>query len=125
MLRRHLMSATLALAIAAPAARAQAFTASPSLAPATAPVAEATAPVGPARDALRAGIAIRPVAAAPAATEASPNLVQPDLRRRGMPQMIIGGAALVGGLIIGDDVGTLVSLAGLGYGLYGLYLYLN
>lgn len=46
-------------------------------------------------------------------------------RKRGMPQMIIGGAALVGGAIIGDDVGTIVMLAGLAYGIYGLYLFLQ
>jgi len=49
----------------------------------------------------------------------------PIARKRGVPQMIIGGAALVGGAIIGDDVGTLVMIGGLGYGLYGLYLYLQ
>lgn len=122
--RSHLMSAALVLALVAPAAGAQAFDATSSIAPAATPSAEATAPVGPARDALRAGVAVRPAATA-AASEAVPQLAQPNLRRRGVPQMVIGGAALVGGLIIGDDVGTLVSLAGLGYGLYGLYLYLN
>ncbi len=55
----------------------------------------------------------------------SPALQPPVTRRRGVPQMIIGGAALVGGAIVGDDVGTLIMLGGLGYGLYGLYLYLQ
>lgn len=56
---------------------------------------------------------------------AAPSLQPPVTRRRGVPQMIIGGAALVGGAIVGDDVGTLIMLGGLGYGLYGLYLYLQ
>lgn len=39
--------------------------------------------------------------------------------------MIIGGAALLGGAIIGDDAGQIVMLGGLGVGLYGLYLHLQ
>lgn len=39
--------------------------------------------------------------------------------------MVIGGAAFVGGLLIGDDAGTAIAVAGLGVGIYGLYLYLR
>lgn len=39
--------------------------------------------------------------------------------------MIVGGAALVIGAVIGDDAGTLVMLGGAGIGLYGLYLFLT
>lgn len=39
--------------------------------------------------------------------------------------MIVGGAALVAGAIIGDDAGTVFMVAGAGVGLYGLYLYLR
>jgi hypothetical protein len=39
--------------------------------------------------------------------------------------MIVGGAALVVGAVIGDDAGTLVMLGGAGVGLYGLYLFLT
>lgn len=72
-------------------------------------------------------LAVRVVdlAEARSATSTSPALQPPVTRRRGVPQMIIGGAALVGGAIIGGDAGTLVMLGGLGYGLYGLYLYLQ
>lgn len=39
--------------------------------------------------------------------------------------MVVGGAAFVGGLLIGDDAGTAIAVAGLGIGIYGLYLYLR
>jgi len=39
--------------------------------------------------------------------------------------MIVGGAALVVGAVIGDDAGTLVMLGGAAVGLYGLYLFLT
>ncbi len=80
---------------------------------------------GPRIDGTRIGMqvvqAARMVdAEAPRATPQGPNL-----RRRGVPQMIIGGAALLGGAIIGDDAGAIISIAGLGVGLWGLYLYLQ
>ena len=55
----------------------------------------------------------------------SPAPQPPITRKRGVPQLIIGGAAILGGAIVGGDAGGIVSLAGLGYGLYGLYLYLQ
>jgi hypothetical protein len=39
--------------------------------------------------------------------------------------MIVGGAALVTGLVVGDDAGTVLILAGAGIGGYGLYLHLS
>ncbi len=103
----------------------------PAPAPHDAPGASAqvaTAPGGPLARTVRAGIApgLHGVAEAEAATGRVNVPPQPaNLRRRGMPQMLIGGAAMLGGLIIGDDVGTVVALGGLGFGLYGLYLYLQ
>jgi hypothetical protein len=124
-LRPYHLATILAVALAAPALPAQSLPAN-----------------GPFRDQSRAGVSAQVVSDAiarvpalpPAAVDApvlgsatAPTLVpQPaSLRRRGVPQMIIGGVAIIGGAIIGDDVGTIVSLGGLGYGLYGLYLYLN
>ena len=54
-------------------------------------------------------------------------MLVPAVRRtgNGVPQMVIGGAAILGGAIVGGDAGGIVSLAGLGVGLYGLYLYLQ
>jgi len=39
--------------------------------------------------------------------------------------MIVGGAALIVGAVIGDDAGTLFMLGGAAVGLYGLYLFLT
>lgn len=44
---------------------------------------------------------------------------------RPMALMIVGGAALVLGMVIGSDIGTLFSVAGAVAFLYGLYLYLR
>ena len=50
-------------------------------------------------------------------------------RRRGLGQpialMVVGGAALLTGLIIGDDAGTVIAVGGALVGLYGLYEYLQ
>ena len=45
--------------------------------------------------------------------------------RNSVALMIVGGAALVVGAVIGDDAGTLVMLGGAAVGLYGLYLFLT
>ena len=39
--------------------------------------------------------------------------------------MIVGGAALVAGLIIGDDAGALLAVGGAVVGLYGLYQFVR
>src|SRR5919112_1938286 len=50
-------------------------------------------------------------------------------RRKGYGQpialMVVGGAALLTGLIIGDDAGTVIAVSGAVVGLYGLYQYLQ
>jgi hypothetical protein len=43
----------------------------------------------------------------------------------GVGLMILGGAALVTGLIIGDDAGTVIAVGGAIIGLYGLYVFLG
>lgn len=45
--------------------------------------------------------------------------------RNAVAMMIVGGAALLVGAVIGDDAGTLVMVGGAGIGLYGLYLFLT
>ena len=49
-------------------------------------------------------------------------------RRAGLGQpvalMVVGGAALLTGLIIGDSAGTVIAVGGALVGLYGLYEYL-
>jgi hypothetical protein len=39
--------------------------------------------------------------------------------------MIVGGAALLAGVIIGGDAGTLIAIGGVVAGLIGLYQYLQ
>jgi hypothetical protein len=39
--------------------------------------------------------------------------------------MIVGGAAIITGALIGDDAGTVIIIGGAGVGLYGLYLFLR
>ena len=50
-------------------------------------------------------------------------------RRKGYGQpialMVVGGAALLTGLIIGDSAGTVIAVGGAVVGLYGLYEYLQ
>jgi hypothetical protein len=56
---------------------------------------------------------------------ALPVIQNRSTNRNAVALMIVGGAALVIGAVIGDDAGTLVMLGGAGIGLYGLYLFLT
>lgn len=105
-----------------PAAHAQGVAIAPSFA-ASAPVATpapATAPasVGPTVDA--ASVAVRHVASTE--TAAAP-------RRGGYGQpialMVVGGAAVLVGLIIGGGAGAAIAIGGAVAGLIGLYQYLQ
>lgn len=95
-----------------------------SLAPRTPPAdvaARAPKASGPTMDA--ASVAVRQQVT----TEArEPNA---QARRRGLGRpialMAVGGAALLSGLIIGDDAGTVIAVGGAVIGLYGLYQYLQ
>jgi len=53
------------------------------------------------------------------------NVMRRPSRGSGVGLMILGGAALVTGLIIGDDAGTVIAVGGALVGLYGLYVYLG
>ena len=114
--RTHL-AALVALVLLAPGAGAQA------IGPAEVAPREpsAAAPAIPSRDA--ASVAVRASVGmetgAPAAPAAAAAL------GRGETLMIVGGAALLAGLIIGDDAGTVIAVGGAVVGLYGLYLYLQ
>lgn len=44
-------------------------------------------------------------------------------RAPGATLMIIGGAAIVAGILVGGDGGTILILGGVGVGAYGIYLY--
>jgi hypothetical protein len=44
---------------------------------------------------------------------------------QGFAMMVTGGALLLAGLLIGDDIGTVIAVGGAGIGAYGLYTYLK
>ena len=94
----------------------------PSAPVATTPATTPDAPAGPRIES--ASVAFQPVSATDSIA------AEPQRRRsQGMGQaqamMIVGGAAVVVGIIIGDDVGTLIAVSGAIVGLYGLYQYLK
>ena len=135
---RSVFAGLLALALLAPAARAQSAdstqNAAASLSPAGTQAVKAVpqqaeqaespaarAAQGPTLDAATVGI--RP--AQPGATVLPASAQQQGGFGRSETLMIVGGAAFVAGLIIGDDAGTIVMVSGAAIGLYGLYLYLQ
>lgn len=60
-----------------------------------------------------------------AAAEDDVALLRPATRRQATALMIAGAALLVAGLIIDNDAGTFVAVAGAAIGAYGLYVYLQ
>ena len=44
---------------------------------------------------------------------------------KGVPLMIVGVAAILGGIVVGSDAGHIISVGGVVVGLYGLYQYLQ
>ena len=124
--------AALALCVSARTAQSQQVIPSPAapsptatslaLAPQTPPsdVAAPTPSAGPTTEAARAGVTQQTSSELKTAAQA---------RRRGMGQpvalMVVGGAALLTGLIIGGDAGTVIAVGGALIGLYGLYEYLQ
>lgn len=113
--RIHL-AAIVAFVVLAPVAGAQ------ELARPDAPAATA-APAIPSLEA--ASVAVRaPVAERGMAADVGAPVAAAQFGR-GETLMIVGGAALLAGLIIGDDAGTLIAVGGAIVGIYGLYIYLG
>ena len=81
---------------------------------------------GPYRAEMIATAALRPFSPplAVAANGSHPELM-PRRRDRsqGKTLMIVGGAAIVAGILVGGDGGTVLILGGVGVGAYGFYLY--
>lgn len=72
------------------------------------------------------GPVIAPVGVVRAESDARTVHIQNDgPNNRNVIWMIVGGGMLVGGSIIGDDVGTIISVTGLVIGLVGLYRFLR
>lgn len=75
-----------------------------------------------------ASVAVRAVARVPETRAGVEDaLRQEQVRGQGneVALMIVGGAALVAGLLIGDDAGALLAVGGAVVGLYGLYQYVR
>jgi hypothetical protein len=97
-------------------------------APLAGPVATAAVPqatgssLGASMTGLRSAVHSRDTAAPLAA-----NTIAQQRANLGQAQalMIVGGAALIVGAIIGDDPGTVIMVGGAVIGLYGLYQYLQ
>ncbi len=96
--------------------------------PALVPV-DAAGPAPGAPLAARAGSPelFRPAARPLEVTTDAPPVVQAARSRdqRGVPLMIIGGAAFVAGAIVGGDAGTILVLGGVGVGAWGAYVYFS
>jgi uncharacterized protein (UPF0261 family) len=95
-----------------------------SLAPRT-PRVDVSAPKRPA-----AGPTLEAASVAARPTETKQltlNAAAAPSRGHGQPfaLMVVGGAAVLTGVIIGDDVGTVIAVGGALVGLYGLYEYLK
>ena len=110
-------------ALAAPPAFAQErATPVSSPAPAAAPAKEFLG--GPTID--RAAVGARPLAQQPISEADAQAALQQRLGLgKARALMIVGFATVIIGLLIGDDVGTLIAIGGAAVGLYGLYNYLR
>jgi hypothetical protein len=87
-----------------------------------APAPSELGPPGPTVDRAAVGARTQQVAT-PAETE--PAIQQRLGLGRARALMIVGFATVIVGLLIGDDPGTLIAIAGAAVGLYGLYHYLK
>ena len=105
------------IAIASPAGAQNVLALAPTPAPVAVSSAATPAPVGPTLDAAAVGVRHTP------ATTAAP------ARRGGYGQpialMVVGGAAVIVGLIIGGGAGTAIAIGGAVAGLIGLYQYMQ
>jgi hypothetical protein len=101
----------LALAVSNPAA---------AQAPAPSPAAAAapTTSFAPTLAATRRGISVE--GHAPLTINASATRMGP---REGRACALVGGAAVITGILIGGDAGTVIAIGGAGLGLYGLYIW--
>jgi hypothetical protein len=90
-----------------------------------APVVAPPIPDAPATGPTMASATLGYNSATEATTEMTWNNQQRAKNNSGPVLAIVGGAALIGGLLIGDDAGTAIAVGGLIMGLIGLYLWLK
>lgn len=109
------LALTVALVLAATATPAHAqFVQEPVVA------SEAATAAGPTLDGATAGVRSAPTIESRTSLEAALKQDEPRMGRN-VALMIVGGAALITGLIIGDDAGAVIAVSGAIIGLYGLY----
>lgn len=108
----------LLLALHAPASAAQSLTEAP-IAPQITTTPIERPQLGPTNDALTVGVR--------AVVPATPSFAPRSNAGLGQSQamMIVGGAAILVGAIIGGDAGTVFMVGGAVVGLYGLYKFLQ
>jgi len=124
-IRRFALVTLVATVAAVPPARLHAQLAQPQQRREVAPAVERPQlPAGPTVD--RAAVGARPISHQPATTDDAEAAMQ---QRLGLGQaralMIVGFAAVVIGLLMDNDPGTLIAVGGAVVGLYGLYHYLR
>jgi hypothetical protein len=91
-----------------------------TVAPASAPAAGPTV--------ASASVAVRATAPAVSQRDGIATALQQERNvgaGRNVALMVVGGAALITGLIIGDDAGALLAVGGAVVGLYGLYQFVR
>ena len=118
---RHALRATLVAGLVL-------FAAQPAHAQALAPRTPPADVAAPKRAESGPTMASASVAVRPAETkELKLNAAAAPRKGYGQPValMVVGGAAVLTGLIIGNDAGTVIAVGGAVMGLYGLYEYLQ
>jgi hypothetical protein len=90
-----------------------------------APVVAPPVPEAPAAGPTMASATLGYNSATDASTEMTWNHQQRSKNSSGPVLAIVGGAAFIGGLLIGDSAGTAIAVGGLIMGLIGLYLWLK
>lgn len=113
-----LFLSALALVLRAPISAAQTLTATP-ITPVPAATSAAHQQVGPTTGALSVGVHAVMPATASVAPRGSAGLGQSEA------MMIVGGAAILVGAIVGGNAGDVFMVGGAVVGLYGLYKYLQ
>lgn len=110
------LSLTVAFLLAAAATPAHAQFAQESVV-----ASPSTTAAGPTVDGATAGVRSAPTAESRTSLEAALRQDREPRMGRNVALMVVGGAALITGLIIGDDAGAVIAVSGAIIGLYGLY----
>jgi hypothetical protein len=113
MWNRAAMLALVLAAVVPMSARAQSLTEAPAATPA---VVAAPAMVGPVQT---------QVGVTRAVSATAPTIAQQSASRRDVSWMVLGGATLIVGSIVGGDGGTIIMVVGAVIGLTGLWRYLQ